>query len=50
MDVTLDGIRAPVDTGFLAFNDRTYPKLVALFDELGLASVPSERAGRSRVR
>ncbi len=36
VDVTLDGTTHPVDTGFLAFNDRTYPNLIALFDELGV--------------
>jgi len=41
VDVELDGIIAPVDTGFLVYNDRTYPKLIALFDELGIASAPS---------
>jgi len=42
VDVTLEGTTAPVDTGFLVFNDRTYPNLVRLFAELGIASTPSE--------
>lgn len=42
VDVTLDGATHPVDTGFLVFNDATYPNLIALFNELGVASVPTE--------
>lgn len=42
VDVTLDGHTHPVDTGFLVFNDRTYPNLIALFDELGVRAHPSE--------
>jgi predicted NAD/FAD-binding protein len=42
VDVTLDGHTHPVDTGFLVFNDRTYPNLIALFGELGVQSHPSE--------
>lgn len=36
--VTVEGQTVPVDTGFLVFNDRTYPNLIALFRELGVAS------------
>jgi predicted NAD/FAD-binding protein len=41
VDVTLDGLTFPADTGFLVFNDRTYPRLLALFDDLGVDSVAS---------
>jgi predicted NAD/FAD-binding protein len=42
VDVTLEGRTHPVDTGFLVFNDRTYPHQIELFSELGVASVASE--------
>jgi uncharacterized protein len=42
VDVALDGIRAPVDTGFLVYNKRTYPRLVRLFAELGVESAASD--------
>ena len=42
VDVRLDGITHPVDTGFLVFNRRTYPNLCALFAHLGVESAPSE--------
>ena len=42
VDVTLDGVSHPVDTGFLVFNDRTYPNLIRLFEHLGIAWTNSE--------
>ncbi|WP_018152743.1 NAD(P)/FAD-dependent oxidoreductase [Leeia oryzae] len=38
VDVTLDGVTHPADTGFLVFNQHTYPNLIALFAELAVSS------------
>jgi len=42
VDVALDDRRWAVDTGFIVFNDWTYPNFVALMDELGVESQPSD--------
>ncbi len=49
VDATVDGVTAPVDTGFLVFNDRTYPNLVALFEHLGVPHCSSEMSFSVRV-
>jgi predicted NAD/FAD-binding protein len=49
VDITLDGVTAPVDTGFLVFNDRTYPNLVALFERLGVQSASSAMSFSVRI-
>ncbi|MGC3965990.1 MAG: FAD-dependent oxidoreductase [Pirellulales bacterium] len=41
VDVELDGRTFPVDTGFIVFNDWTYPHFIALLDELGVKSQPT---------
>ncbi len=42
VDITLDGIRHGVDTGFLVLNERTYPELLRLFAELDIELAKSE--------
>ena len=42
VDVTLNGITHPVDTGFLVFNHRTYPNLRALFERLQVPTAASD--------
>ena len=49
VDVRLDGVTAPVDTGFLVFNDRTYPNLVALFENLGVIDARSDMSFSVRI-
>ena len=54
VDVTLPGPSGPitqgVDTGFLVFNERTYPGLIALFDELGVDTRPSDMSFSVQVK
>jgi predicted NAD/FAD-binding protein len=46
VDVTLPGAHGPVthgvDTGFLVYNERTYPNLVRLFAELGVETTQAD--------
>lgn len=41
VDVELDGDSHAIDTGFIVFNDWTYPNFIALLTELGVASQPT---------
>jgi predicted NAD/FAD-binding protein len=42
VDVEINGERHAIDTGFIVFNDWTYPDFVRLLDELRVASQPTE--------
>jgi uncharacterized protein len=49
VDVSLEGESAPVDTGFLVHNERTYPNLIALLATLGVQTVASEMSFSVRL-
>ena len=36
LDLTVDGVSFPADTGFQVFNTRTYPNIIRFFDRLGV--------------
>jgi len=42
VEINLNGIIHPVDTGFLVLNERTYPNLLALFAELGVSTYATD--------
>lgn len=42
VDVELQGQSYSVDTGFIVYNDRTYPNFIRMMDEIGVKGVPTQ--------
>ncbi|MDC1340662.1 FAD-dependent oxidoreductase [Oceanospirillaceae bacterium] len=42
IDLDIEGKTLPVDTGFIVFNDRTYPNFIKMMDQIGITSKPTE--------
>ena len=47
-DVAMTRSKFAMDTGFIVYNDWTYPNFIALLDELGAASTPTEMSFSGR--
>ena len=42
VDIEKDGVPYAIDTGFIVFNDKTYPNYLALLDEIGVGKQATE--------
>ncbi|MGF1748813.1 NAD(P)/FAD-dependent oxidoreductase [Vibrio cionasavignyae] len=42
VDIDIDGEQHAVDTGFIVFNDRTYPNFIKMMEEIGVTSTPTQ--------
>jgi predicted NAD/FAD-binding protein len=42
IEIDYDGRRIAVDTGFIVYNELNYPDLTALFDQIGVETLPSQ--------
>lgn len=49
VEVNVEGLKFPVDTGFLVFNRRTYPNLCALFEQIGIEADASDMSFSARI-
>ncbi|CAM2919618.1 NAD(P)/FAD-dependent oxidoreductase [Vibrio neptunius] len=42
VNVEVEGENYAVDTGFIVYNDRTYPNFIAMMDEVGVEGLPTQ--------
>lgn len=42
VDIEKEGDKFAIDTGFIVFNNKTYPNFLALLDEIGIGKTPTE--------
>lgn len=42
VDVTVDGQDYAIDTGFIVYNDRTYPNFIKMMNEVGVEGIPTQ--------
>jgi predicted NAD/FAD-binding protein len=42
VDVRVEGVSCAIDTGFLVYNERTYPNFVRMLDSLGVSTVGTD--------
>ncbi|MGP8304646.1 NAD(P)/FAD-dependent oxidoreductase [Vibrio sp. YIC-376] len=42
VDVNIDGQDYAIDTGFIVYNDRTYPNFIKMMEEIGVEGVPTQ--------
>jgi len=49
LDLTVDGVTFPADTGFMVYNRRTYPNLIRLFERLDVEWTESDMSFSVKV-
>lgn len=42
VNVEIEGERYAVDTGFIVYNDRTYPNFIAMMEQIGVEGIPTQ--------
>jgi predicted NAD/FAD-binding protein len=50
IDLDIEGKTLPVDTGFIVFNDRTYPNFIKMMDQIGITSKPTQMSFSVQIK